>query len=297
MSSGGDFRMHRSLFGHWAFPKYAALWLYLIGHAVYRDGVYRFCGTRVRLLRGQLMTALRTLGKECGMSKDAVRTFLIKAEECSMISRRTERIRGTRHGTIRATRITITNYNRYQGIPRDMLIRRDKERDEACDIEEASSKKQAAAAGRVHPRISPDSSPISPEGRQYPPELHSVVDTIRSITAEDVDWPAEELDELVGLSADVPWPTIRARVEDLTLREKRKGKRIRSLRYHIRAIREDYSSSGNSLPGRHVGRPQVETAATPLTPAPPDPPEPDWGLASTSIQIIMESLRHKPDEA
>ena len=79
-----------------------ALWSRLLVMASYKDREYR----SIAIKRGQVLTSMRSLASESGLSMRTLRTCLARLEESQQVTLET---------THRHTIITISNYEKYQG--------------------------------------------------------------------------------------------------------------------------------------------------------------------------------------
>ena len=132
------FLTNRSVFDHWTFteaPDWVfKLWVYLTGHASHTDKDDLTLGFKVLVLRGQLVTTIRNISYDIGRSVSSVHHWLCRFYDDGMIlcesgeetpddttercSERCRRKTRTLSGTLKSTkytRITILNYNKFQG--------------------------------------------------------------------------------------------------------------------------------------------------------------------------------------
>ena len=106
----------RKLRDHWIWDdRYLRPWLDLTMRAVFKDCVIGYNGKKVHLKRGQLITTYRMLAQDWGTNKDAVGRFIAKLVKNDMISRETVTVHPGKGATGVATRLTIRNYDQYQG--------------------------------------------------------------------------------------------------------------------------------------------------------------------------------------
>ena len=106
----GFFKVDRAVFGHEAFrgepfDKFHA-WIWIIGHANYKDETRVFNKQVIEIKRGQLVTSTAVLAQEWGWSRNKVMRFIEYLTEQQMI-----RSDGASYGTT----LTIENYDLYQG--------------------------------------------------------------------------------------------------------------------------------------------------------------------------------------
>ena len=87
---------------------------------------------------------------------------------------------------------------------------------------------------------------LHPLAVETPPELDGVLDLLREITQVDVDWPADQISEMIELAKEVGWPAVRQHVERIATREVKRGSPPKSLRYYIKAIGEDEAAKQRS---------------------------------------------------
>lgn len=80
-------------------------WVYLLSRVQHKKTVVRFGGTIHPLERGQLVTSVRHLAKQCGWSKTRVSTWLRHLTIAEMV---------TLGGTPKGTLITVLNWDEYQ---------------------------------------------------------------------------------------------------------------------------------------------------------------------------------------
>lgn len=112
----GYIKLHRKLL-EWEWygqPEMTALWLHLLLSANWEEKTWR--GTTIE--RGSLVTSIRALSKETGLSVQQVRTGLKKLQKSNQINTQTSRSsthQATHEATQGATKITICNYDTYQG--------------------------------------------------------------------------------------------------------------------------------------------------------------------------------------
>lgn len=85
-------------------------WIYLIGEAAFEDRKYRIKGKTTSLKRGQLTASIRYLTTIFKWSKGRTERFIKELKNWDMITVET--------GTVQNV-ITICNYNKFQGVPKN----------------------------------------------------------------------------------------------------------------------------------------------------------------------------------
>lgn len=105
----GWIKIYRSLTGHWLWddPVKAHRWMDLLLMVNHKETKVNIKGSLYLCRRGQTLRSLDSWGKRWGVSKDVVRGFLNLLQKDEMI--KVENI-------LVSTRITICNYDEYQGI-------------------------------------------------------------------------------------------------------------------------------------------------------------------------------------
>ena len=112
----GFVKLPRRLRDHWIWSdRYLRRWVDLTMRAVFEDCAISFSGRKMHLKRGQLITTYRMLGQDWGTNKDAVGRFIARLVKDGMISRETVTVHPEKGATGVATRLTIRNYDQYQG--------------------------------------------------------------------------------------------------------------------------------------------------------------------------------------
>lgn len=106
----GYFKLDRAVFEHEAFKgetfdKFHA-WIWIIGHANYKDEARVFNKQVIEIKRGQLVTSTTALAQAWGWSRNKATRFLEYLAGQEMIS-----FTGASYGT----KITVKNYDYYQG--------------------------------------------------------------------------------------------------------------------------------------------------------------------------------------
>lgn len=107
MEEAGYTRSYRKRWSHTAFRNLrdAAIWSWMTDAAAWRDTAIRFCGQRVELKRGQLVTSERFLAEGFCVDRQVIRRLLDNIVSEHMVT-----LQKTHVGTI----ITICNYDKYQ---------------------------------------------------------------------------------------------------------------------------------------------------------------------------------------
>lgn len=107
MTTEGFICISRGIVAHWIWsnPVLFQRWVWMILSANYDDREVSFCYHRIMLHRGQLAVNLSYLSKIWHVSSQATHKFLVKLEDCGMVTRTVDD---------KVTVITICNYDRYQ---------------------------------------------------------------------------------------------------------------------------------------------------------------------------------------
>lgn len=104
------FKLYRSVFECDAFKgepfDRLHAWIWIIGHANYKDEKRLFRGQLVTIKRGQLVTSTTALAQAWGWSRNKVMRYTEMLENEGMISK---------NGTPYGTTITVEKYELYQG--------------------------------------------------------------------------------------------------------------------------------------------------------------------------------------
>lgn len=270
MGNSGYVYLLRSVRNTWVRKHRPGEWMDLLMLAACSDRTIMFSGHPVNVRRGQYATTYRKLGDRLGISSlSSVKLFLDRAEEDGLITRepiylpgRKRTLRRTPDGTL----ITIVNYDPNQHLRDSENRKRNVDTNAEQHIEEVSEvsdKKQAAAAVQCvceSPAENDTAASGNSGASEVPPELGGIFDLLRGITQVDVDWPVDQASRMVELAEEVGWPVVREHVGRIATREVKKGNKPKSLRYYIRAIREDVSR-GLNTPGESTTAVSAVTAA------------------------------------
>lgn len=143
MWNGGFITVPRRLRESWVWGDRLHWCLDLVMMAWFRDGLYPFCGTEVRVRRGQLVTTAPFMAKRWGIGDDKrVRRYWQKLERSGIIHSKVVTIGGTRDGTTCGTLITILNYDEWQGSGWSGEARRETTRNTTRGVGEEGKRKR-----------------------------------------------------------------------------------------------------------------------------------------------------------
>lgn len=104
----GWFRLHRKILENPIVCKdgdHLAVWIYLLANATYTSYDIYFCGKRITLKAGQLITGRKSIAEKLGISESKVQRILKLFENEQQIEQQT---------TSQNRLITIKNWNKYQ---------------------------------------------------------------------------------------------------------------------------------------------------------------------------------------
>jgi len=255
MGRSGYIYVFRSMCDTWIGRHRREEWVDLKMLAAFSDTTVMFSGYPVKVRRGQYATTYRVLKDKLGISSlSSVKLFLDRAQEDGLITLQpihTPKRNRTQDRTPDGTLITIVNYDPNRHLRDSENGRRNVDSNSEQHIEEVSEvsdKKQAAAAVQCvceSPAENDTTAPRNSGASEVPPELDSVFDLLHKITQVSADWPPDQISRMIELAEEVGWPAIREHVERIATREVKRGKPPKSLRYYIRAIREDAGRSPN----------------------------------------------------
>ena len=252
MGNSGYVYLLRSVRDTWVRKHRPGEWMDFLMLAACSDRTIMFSGHPVRVRRGQYATTYRSLADKLNMPLSSVKLFLDRAEEDGMITRQPIRLPGrsrTHHRTPDGTLITIINYDPNQYLRGSENSSRNADPNAGQHIEEVSDKKKAAAAVQCVCELPAGNGTATSRdsgASGIPPELGGIFDLLRGITQVDVDWPADQISEMIELASKVGWPAVREHVERIATREVKRGSPPKSLRYYIKAIGEDEAAKPRS---------------------------------------------------
>ena len=104
----GWIKLHRSLWDNPVVTKdleHIAIWLWLLCNAQYEDKDIIFCGERITLKRGQLVTGRRTISEQLKVNESKVYRTLNELQNAQQIEQQK---------TTKGTVITVVNWGKYQ---------------------------------------------------------------------------------------------------------------------------------------------------------------------------------------
>ena len=294
MGRKGFFLVHREVFDHWVWKRGGKEWIWLLGHAAHSDTVIKFSGHPVRVKRGQYATCYRHLARYWKMSLSWVCEFLHELRDNGTL--RLEPIvlpgkRGTKRRKQDGTLITIVNYEKYQSLrDLDWDGQNDVE-NKGGDIEQAISKKEAAAM------VASDRT-AAPPSQDHVQHLLSLLAGVEGPRREPT---AAETSRLTGVADGAGWPAVEAKILEVARREKKKGKPPRSFNYYLTVL-SDLDASACKLDPKEIARQQSlerEQGKGELDPSksaanqPYDPPqeeEPERGPAYEESKKVIAKL-------
>ncbi|MCK4513099.1 hypothetical protein KAW64_15235 [bacterium] len=237
--------LERSVRDTWVWKYRLKEWVDLRMRAAFLATTIKFSGYPVKVRRGQYATTYRKLAERWGISLSSVKLFLDRLEEDGRITRQPIRLPGrarTPHRTPDGTLITIINYDPAEYLRGSENAARNVDPNAGQHIEEVSDKKKAAAAVQYvcEPPAGNDTAASGNSGAsEIPRELGGIFDLLCETTQVDRDWPADQISEMIELATEVGWPVIREHVERVAVREMKRGRPPKSLRYYIKATRDD----------------------------------------------------------
>ena len=107
-SRDGYINLYRSIQRHWVWdnPLYYKAWSYCLMRANFKETTVPFNGRPIKVKRGEFITSREHFSNNTGLSIQETRTFWKRLEKERMIAVNSTKL---------ATRITVCNYDAYQG--------------------------------------------------------------------------------------------------------------------------------------------------------------------------------------